>query len=82
MPERYNPTGITAMARQHPMLERTPEDLDHLAKAKARQEARAAKRASLGAEAIKVLDGTDHPWPQFSRAEQRRLEARARKALK
>lgn len=79
----YSPTGVAAMARQHPMVEHTPDDQARLDKAKERQERKAAKHATLA-----VIDERQHK-PNLSRvegtvvdrAEQRRIEKIMRKAM-
>lgn len=65
------------MARQHPLLQRTDEDYAYMTKAQEKQARRAAKRAALASE----IKPTGKPGPEFSGAEQRRLEKRARKVL-
>lgn len=71
---RYTPDGIDAMARQHPILERTDADLAHIARAKAKAERKAKQREALASEPAP----TGSAGKDFGGAEERRLRKRAR----
>lgn len=79
----YTPTGITAQARQHPMLARTDEDRAALAAAEEKKK-RKAERLLAAAEkwpqhGPKVTRHRTAPKENVDRNEERRLKMRARK---
>lgn len=74
--KRYNPTGITAQARQHPLLKREASDLEAITAAQAKRD---RKMARLAAAVTNKVVPTHGAAPEFSGAEERRLRKRVKK---
>jgi hypothetical protein len=81
----YNPTGITAQARQHPLLARTDEDRARLEAAEAKRKRKAA-RLPAAAEKTAPRQAATPPQPvpekESRRADDRRLLRLERKFRK
>lgn len=76
--DRYTPTGITAQARQHPLLLRTEADNKRIAAAEEKQRRRAARMFKDSATWPEPKP-TGSPGKAFAGAEERRQRKRSKK---
>lgn len=80
MKDRYEPSGITAQARQHPMLDRTAADREALAQAARKREEKAArlqKESERWAKVEPKITAPAAPDKTTSRQVHRRITKRA-----